>query len=101
MPTQSLIIRFKYPKDDMEPLYELEEKLGEALEEADAGEYEGCEMDMSGKEGEMTMTGPDARVLWEAVQPVLEAARFMRGADGELRFGQGDAAETEDVTVGS
>ena len=101
MPTHSLTIRFKYPKADMEPLYELEEKLAEALEEADAGDYEGVEMAMSGKEGEMVMTGPDAHALWEAVQPVLEAARFMRGADAELRLGEGEHAETEEMTVGS
>jgi hypothetical protein len=101
MATQCLTIRFKYPKADMAPLYELEEKLAEALEEADAGDYEGCEMGMSGKEGELTMTGPDAHALWEAVQPVLEAARFMRGADAELRLGEGENAETEEMTVGS
>ena len=101
MATQSLIIRFKYPKTDMEPLYELEEQLAEALEEADAGDYEGHEMDMSGKKGEMTMTGVDAHAIWEAVQPVLEAARFMRGADAELRFGEGEDAEVEEQTVGS
>ena len=98
---QSLTIRFKYPKADLEPLYELEEKLAEALDEAGAGDYDGHEMDMSGREGEMIMTGPDARALWEAVQPVLEQVRFMRGADAELKFGEGDAAEVEEVTVGS
>jgi len=101
MSSHSLIIRFKYPKADLEPLYELEEKLAEALEEADAGEYEGHEMDMSGKEGEMTMTGPDAHAIWEAVHPVLESVRFMRGADAELRLGKGEDAETEEMTVGS
>ena len=101
MSTQSLIIRFKYRKADLDPLYELEEKLGEALEEADAGDYEGHEMSIDGSEGEMVMTGPDARAIWEAVQPVLEAARFMRGADAELKFGAGEDAETEELTVGS
>jgi hypothetical protein len=101
MSTHSLIIRFKYPKSDLEPLYELEQKLGEALEEADAGDYDGHEMAMNGRDGEMTMTGPDARAMWEAVQPVLEQARFMRGADAELRFGPGENAETEEMTVGS
>lgn len=101
MSSQSLIIRFKYPKAELEPLYELEEKLAEALEEAGAGDYEGHEMDMSGKQGEMTMIGPDARALWDAVNPVLESIRFMRGADAELRLGPGEDAETEEMTVGS
>jgi hypothetical protein len=101
MAMQSLTIRFKYPKADLEPLYELEEQLAGALEEADAGDYDGHEMAINGKEGEMTMTGPDAHAIWEAVQPVLEAARFMRGADAELKFGEGESVETEELTVGS
>ena len=101
MSTQSLTIRFKYRKAELDMLYELEEKLAEALEEADAGDYEGHEMAIDGSEGEMVMTGPDARAIWDAVHPVLEAARFMRGADAELKFGEGEAAETEEMTVGS
>ena len=47
------------------------------------------------------MTGPKAQALWETVEPVLAAARFMRGAEGELRFGEGEDAETDIVSVGS
>ena len=58
-------------------------------------------MSIDGSEGEMTMTGPKAQALWETVEPVLAAARFMRGAEGELRFGEGEDAETDIVSVGS
>ena len=101
MSQHSLIIRFKYRGDDMEPLYELEQSLGEALDEAGAGDYEGHEMAIDGKTGEMTMTGPDAHAIWQTVQPVLETARFMRGAEAELRLGPGEDAETDVLTVGS
>ncbi len=101
MSQQSLIIRFKYRKPELDTLYELEEKIAEALDEAGAGDYEGSEMSIDGSEGQMTMTGPKAQALWETVEPVLAAARFMRGAEGELRFGEGEDAETDIVSVGS
>ncbi len=101
MAQHSLIVRFKYRGDDFEPLYELEQALGEAIDEAGVGDYEGHEMAIDGKTGEMTMTGPDAHALWEAVEAVLAEARFMRGADAELRLGSGEDADTEEFTVGS
>ena len=101
MNQHSLIIRFKYRGDDFEPLYELEQSLGEALDEAGVGDYDGHEMAIDGKTGEMVMTGPDARAIWEAVHPVLETARFMRGAEAELRLGSGEDVETDVYTVGS
>jgi len=101
MAMQTVTIRFKYTKAELDDLYELEEKLAEALEEANAGDYDGHEMDMNGRDGEMTMTGPDAHAIWDAVHPVLEQVRFMRGADAELRFGASKDAETEEMTVGS
>jgi hypothetical protein len=101
MSQHSLIIRFKYRGDDFEPLYELEQSLGEALDESGVGEYEGHEMSIDGKSGEMTMSGPDAHAIWDTIQPVLEGARFMRGADAELHLGDGADAETDVFTVGS
>lgn len=101
MSLQSLTIRFKYRKPELDTLYELEEQISEALDEAGSGDYEGSEMSIDGTGGEMTMTGPSAQALWETVEPVLAAARFMRGAEGELRFGVGEDAETDIVSVGS
>lgn len=101
MAQHSVIIRFKYRGDDFEPLYELEQALGEAIDEAGAGDYEGHEMAIDGKTGEMTMTGPDAHALRETVAPVLAEVRFMRGAEAELRLGPGEDADTDVFTVGS
>ena len=101
MAQHSVIIRFKYRGDDFEPLYELEQSLGEAIDEAGVGDYEGHEMAIDGKTGEMTMTGPDAHALWETVAPVLAEVRFMRGAEAELRLGPGEDADTDVFTVGS
>ena len=101
MAQHSLIVRFKYRGDDFEPLYELEQALGEAIDEADAGDYDGHEMAIDGKTGEMTLTGPDAHALWETVAPVLAEVRFMRGAEAELRLGAGEDADTDVFTVGS
>ncbi len=101
MSQHSLIIRFKYRGDDFEPLYELEQNIGEALDEAGVGDYEGHVMAIDGKSGEMTLTGPDAHAIWDAVHAVLEGPRFMRGAEAELRLGPGEDAETDVFTVGS
>ena len=100
MSEQTLIIRFRYGKADLEPLYELEEKVAEAVEEADAGEYDGHEMAMDSSEGYLYLVGPDARQLLEVVEPVLARARFMRGAEATMRFGSGDDAEEDSVIIG-
>lgn len=100
MSLQSVVIRFHYGKSDMEPLYELEERIAEAVEESGAGDYDGMEMSMDSEEGEMSLTGPDAHALLEAISPVLESVRFMRGAEAELRLGPDEDSEAETVVIG-
>lgn len=102
MPSEAVIVRFKYGKSDMEPLYELEEKLAEAVEDAGAGEYDGHEMSMDDSEGYMLLLGPDARAIFDAIEPEIGKARFMRGCEIELCFGdhQDEDTEREIFTLG-
>jgi hypothetical protein len=95
MAMHSVAVKFKYGSADKEPLYELEEKMQEAVDEAGAGDYDGHEMSIDDSEGYFYLVGPDARTLWEAIEPVVSKSKLMRGAEVELRMGDVDDEDTE------
>lgn len=95
MPSEAVIVRFKYGKSDKDPLYELEEKIAEAVEDSGAGEYDGHELAMDDSEGYLLLFGPDARAIFDAIEPELAKVRFMRGCQVELCFGDHQDEETE------
>src|SRR4051812_23834215 len=91
---QAVVIHFNYgilragdQKPDLQPLFELERRLEKAIADAKAGEYDGNEIAVSGKDGSLYMYGPDADRLYEAVRPILEAVPFMKGAKVKKRYG--------------
>ncbi len=102
MAMQSVAVKFKYGSDDKDPLYELEERITEAVEEQGVGEYDGHEMSMDDSEGYFYLVGPDAMAVWEAIEPVVSKSKLMRGAEVELRKGAVDdeEAEVESFRVG-
>jgi hypothetical protein len=95
MAMQSVAVKFKYGSADKEPLYQLGEKLEEALDEAGAGDYDGYETSMDDSEGYFLMVGPDAKEIWDAIEPVVSKAKLLRGAEVELRLGDADDDDTE------
>src|SRR6187397_2692330 len=94
----AVIVHFTYYKDDLEPLFELEEKLEEAITEKVAGEYDGHEIALDMSDGFLYMYGPNAEALFKAVKPTLEQTDFTKGALATLRFG-GPGSEAKEIEI--
>jgi hypothetical protein len=97
MPEQAVIVEFQYGSTDLEPLFELEDKLAAAIEGKGVGEYDGNEIAVDGSDGSLYMYGPDAAHLAEIVRPVLEGCPFMKGARIRIRRGAAGTDAPEDV----
>src|SRR5579871_6659474 len=87
MAEQAVIIRFTYQAADLDALYELEERLSEALEEAGVGECDGHDLAMDLSDAILYLYGPDAEALFDVARQYLEDADCVREAVATLRFG--------------
>jgi len=87
MSEQAVIVHFEYGQTDLNPLYELEDKLIAAIEAADAGEFDGNEVATDGSDGSLYMYGPDADRLFTAIRPVIASATCIRNAVATVRYG--------------
>ena len=75
--------------------------LGPVLDEL-AGEYDGNEVAVSGKDGFLYMYGPDADRLFAVVKPILDACTFTSKARIKLRYGPPkDGVRESNVQLGS
>ena len=96
----AVLVNFQYGSTDLSKLFALEERLEKAIAAAQAGELDGNEVAADGSDGTLFMYGPDADKLFAAIQPVLAAADFMRGARVTLRYGPPAAGVRKvDVTI--
>jgi len=86
-PEHAVIVHFKYGSNDLQPLFELENALENAIAAANAGELDGNEVAADGSDGYLYMYGPNADRLFDTVRPVLESTNFMRGAIVKKRYG--------------
>lgn len=86
-PEHAVIIHFRYGRTDLQPIFDLEDKLEAVIIEANAGEFDGNEVARDGSDGFLYMYGPNADALYDAILPVLKASDFMRGAKAILRYG--------------
>ena len=86
-PEQSVIVHFDYGIERLASLHALEDKLNKVISQNDAGEYDGHEIATDYSDGILYMYGPDAALLYQAVEPVLKEFSFMKGATAKLRFG--------------
>lgn len=87
MSEHAVIVRFDYGQTDLSHLYELEDKLINAIETAAAGEFDGDEIAVDGSDGTLYMYGPSADRLFEVVRPVLASATCIRNAVATIRYG--------------
>lgn len=82
-------------RDDLE---QLGEQLGEAVEQAGVGEYDGSEL--GGGECTLFFCGPDADKLFAVLQPLLKRSPLARGATVVKQYGdQMDGDEPRRVTL--
>ncbi|MEH6658410.1 hypothetical protein [Leeuwenhoekiella marinoflava] len=78
---------FQYAPDDLQPLYDLEDKLEKLIENEGVGEFDGHEIALDLSDGFLYMYGSDAELLFKAVRPFLQQTTFMKEATALLRFG--------------
>lgn len=83
----AVIVHFEYAADNLAPLFELEEKLEEAIDAAGVGEFDGDEMAVDLSDGSLYMYGPDADALFAAVRPLLGGASCLRNVRATVRYG--------------
>jgi hypothetical protein len=84
---QAVIVHFDYGSTDLQPIFELEQRLIAAITRAGAGELDGNEVATDGADGYLYMYGPDADALFAVARPVLDQCVFMRGARVRVRYG--------------
>lgn len=97
-PEQAVIIIFNYGIQDLDPLYELEEKLESVITENQVGEYDGHEIAVDYSDGILYMYGPNAELIFKVIKPTLESFDFMKGAFVRLRFGP-PSDDTKEITI--
>jgi hypothetical protein len=83
----AVIIHFLYGSTFLQHVYAMEDLLRIAIDDAGAGHYDSYEVAKDGSDGFFYMYGPDAETLYRAIEPVVTACSFMRGATVTLRFG--------------
>lgn len=86
-PEHAVIVHFRYGSTDLSPLFKLEDALESALAATGAGQYDGNEVAIDGRDGYLYLYGPDADRLYEAVAAILKREAFMRGARVKKRYG--------------
>jgi len=101
-PEHAVIVHFKYGKTDLQPIFELEDELAQAINSAGIGEFDGNDIATDGSDGYLYMYGQDADQLYQAVHHILESSNFMKGAVAKLRYGPPeDGVEEKQVKIGS
>lgn len=97
----AVIVRFDYGKTDLDPLFELERRLENAINESKVGEYDGNEIAVDGSDGTLYMYGPNGDSLLSVIQPIIESIEFMNGANITVRYGPPEDGVTQrEITIG-
>jgi len=85
---QSVIIWFfHYEYEELDELIDLEEKLGQLLEDTGLGRCDGNEIACEGTDGSLWFYGPSAENIFTAIKPILQEIDWMRGAVATLNSG--------------
>lgn len=95
-------ITFEVPvsEPEMSHVADLSDQLADAIESADAGEFDGD--DFGSHDCKLYMYGPDATKLYLAIEAVLKAHPICKGAVVVKRFGEASdpKAREERVVIG-
>ena len=82
---------------ETDAIHELTDKLEEAIEERDAGEFDGDEF--GGGKCTLFMYGSDADALFAAVEPLLRASPLTRGGLAIKRYGAAGDADAKEARI--
>ena len=94
----AVIVQFNFPSGDLKKIIEVEDQLAKALEETGAGELDGNEIALDGRDNLFYLYGPDADKLYEAIEPVLLSLEMLSQARVLLRYGP-PSLDTRQKTV--
>lgn len=83
----AVLVEFSYGQIDLQPIFQLEERLEQAISSPMVGEYDGNEVATDGSDATLYMYGPDGDKLFNVVKPILESTDFMKGATVIIRYG--------------
>ena len=97
---QAVIVQFDYGSTDLRPLRDLESQLEKAIESAGAGDFDGDEIETSGRDGYLYMYGRSADELFDVIHPILRGSPFMHGAKVTKIYGlPGTSARRTELTI--
>ena len=83
--------------DEMDSIHEMTDQMLDVIEEKGVGEFDGDEF--GGGECVLFMYGPDADVLFAAIEPILRASRWAKGASVLKRYGEVDDPHAREVRM--
>lgn len=83
--------------DEMDAIHEMTDKMFDAIEQNDAGEFDGDEF--GGGECVLFMYGPDADILFATVEPIVRASRWAKGASVLKRYGDVDDEDAREERI--
>lgn len=83
----AVIVHFQYGSTNLDALFRAEDRLEAAIAAAKAGEMDGHEVAVDGRDGIFYMYGADADSLYKTVEPILKTISFMKGATVTRRYG--------------
>ena len=87
MAEHAVLVKFDYGAKTLDALYELEDRLSNALAEVGEGECDGHDVTPDLSKATIYLYGPDAEFLFVVAQQVLEYAECVHNGVATLRFG--------------
>jgi hypothetical protein len=97
---QSVIIWFfHYEYEELDELFDLENRLGQVLVDNGLGRCDGNEIACEGTDGSLWFYGPSAEKIFTAIKPILQEIDWMRSAVATLSFGSSSHAKRIEVEV--
>jgi hypothetical protein len=83
----AVVVQFNFPEGNLDRIFEIEDQLAKAVERASAGQLDGNEIAVDGRDNLFYLYGPDADKIFTAIEPVLLASEILSEAKVLLRYG--------------
>jgi hypothetical protein len=87
MAEHAVMVKFNYGLPDLQRLYDIEDELATAINEAGVGEFDGHEIAINLSDGSLYLYGPNGDAILDLVKPLLASTPFMKAAQIIVRYG--------------